>query len=477
VPQPTKLPTFTLELQLIFQGNALQILHINTNQQLFIGDAPECDFFLAGVPKTPLITITAEGPALCFSEESSGYLSGALRTPLSDLQGIKPHHEDPGLRTVLLRLGACYVMNVGSRLVLRLRSVAPPVPLSREAKKDRSIWSYTAASALLHSLLLILFFQVSPEARSLDLTLLQSKNLLARVQAQPTEENPEEIPTWLSEKMRSGLIGEQEGRMHNGPSGAMGKKHAKHQQGLYQLKGQDPHLARQQAEAVAQQAGIIALIKGSAAESSPFASVFGKETMVGADPQDILGGLLGERLAEAEGGYGLGLRGTGFGGNYKGEGTLGAGSWGLSGAGAGGSCDATCRSGFLGHGSGTGTGIGKDKLEKKRTHTAGAPEAMEGRVTVVGSLDKDVIRRVIKRAMPAIKYCYEQGLLQNKNLAGKVSIYFVISNNGTVASATPKAGISATVDQCVAKKISQLAFPNPGGLVEVTYPFVFQATK
>jgi hypothetical protein len=466
---------YSLEVTLLFQKTTLQVLHLNEPKALSLGDAPGCDFFIAGLPKTPLVTLTEQGEAFCFLRGAAGYLSD--ETKRQQLSSVTNTSKD-GLCAVLIAPRTRYVLQLGA-LELQLQRVEQAMPIKDEASKDRNIWSYTAASTLFHSLLLLLLFQVSPEERSLDLALLQSNNLLVSFQTQPTEEKPEEIPNWRSEKMRSGLLGEREGRMHNGPSGAMGKKHAKQQQGLYQVQGlsQDPHLARHQAEALAQQAGIIALIKGGAGVASPFASLFGKETMVGTDPKDILGGLLGERTAEAGGGYGLGLRGTGMGGNYKGEGTLGAGSFGLSGAGAGGSCDeTTCTGVGLGFGSGMGSGR---EIKKEKTHTASAPEAIEGKSTssCPQCLDKDVIRRVIRRAMPGIKYCYEQGLLQNKNLAGKVSIHFVIANNGAVVSATPKAGISATVDQCVARKISQLSFPTPGGLVEVDYPFLFQSTK
>lgn len=59
-----------------------------------------------------------------------------------------------------------------------------------------------------------------------------------------------------------------------------------------------------------------------------------------------------------------------------------------------------------------------------------------------------------------------------------MKISFVIAPTGSVASSSPAgAGVSAEVDSCVAKKIGQLSFPAPegGGIVEVTYPFIFQS--
>jgi hypothetical protein len=94
-------------------------------------------------------------------------------------------------------------------------------------------------------------------------------------------------------------------------------------------------------------------------------------------------------------------------------------------------------------------------------------------------LDRDEIKRVIKRAMPGIKFCYEQGLRQNATLGGKIRIRFVVAANGSVASSNPIEGIESSVDSCVANKISQLSFPMPqgGNIAEITYPFLFQSAQ
>ena len=106
---------------------------------------------------------------------------------------------------------------------------------------------------------------------------------------------------------------------------------------------------------------------------------------------------------------------------------------------------------------------------------AGAPEVTDEKAEIKGALDKDVVRRAIRRAMPSLRYCYEQALAATPSLQGKVVVYFVIAANGAVTSSTTTKGIQADVDACVAKKIGLLSFPAPsdGKEVKVTYPFIF----
>jgi photosystem II stability/assembly factor-like uncharacterized protein len=74
--------------------------------------------------------------------------------------------------------------------------------------------------------------------------------------------------------------------------------------------------------------------------------------------------------------------------------------------------------------------------------------------------------------------CYEQGLVKNPNLEGRVATRFVIGRSGTVQSAQnggsdlPDSGVVG----CVVSAFYGLSFPEPeGGIVTVTYPIVFTA--
>ncbi len=127
----------------------------------------------------------------------------------------------------------------------------------------------------------------------------------------------------------------------------------------------------------------------------------------------------------------------------------------------------------ISHGSGTGSGYGRvtNKLAPK-------PQVRAGKPVTKGKLDKDVIRRVIRRKLPRIRYCYEKALLKQPTLAGTVRATFVISPSGTVTQAEVK-GFDALVDACIATTLRSMQFPKPrgGGSVTVRYPFTFAPSK
>jgi TonB family protein len=98
--------------------------------------------------------------------------------------------------------------------------------------------------------------------------------------------------------------------------------------------------------------------------------------------------------------------------------------------------------------------------------------------TVMGSLDKELIRKVIHANRGQIRYCYESQLNRFPKLEGKVSVKFVISASGSVATsqvAGSTAG-NAELETCVAGRVKTWMFPKPkgGGVVVVTYPFIFK---
>ena len=99
------------------------------------------------------------------------------------------------------------------------------------------------------------------------------------------------------------------GRRHKGEEGKMGKATYGNREGLYGLKGPkdnpDPRLAQE----MARNAGSLGLLKQS--EGSHIASIFGRDTALGQDQSDVLGGLIGNQSGATSGVGGLGLVGTG----------------------------------------------------------------------------------------------------------------------------------------------------------------------
>jgi TonB family protein len=183
-------------------------------------------------------------------------------------------------------------------------------------------------------------------------------------------------------------------------------------------------------------------------------NVFGPGGL-GTGINNALGGLQGGAgVGDAQGVGGLGSRGSGAGGGGNGLGLGGLGTKG-GGRGAGGS--------------------GLDLGGRGREGTRIIP----GKTTVVGGLDKDVIMKVIKRHQNEIKFCYEQELQKNPALGGKVAVAWTIDPSGAVSeAAVSESSISnANVESCIVQRIRRWKFPEPdgGGIVNVTFPWIFKA--
>jgi TonB family protein len=175
-----------------------------------------------------------------------------------------------------------------------------------------------------------------------------------------------------------------------------------------------------------------------------------------------MGGLMGDQAGSNFGFGGLGMSGTGRGGGGTGEGTIGLGNMGTIGHGGGG-----------GEGSGYGRGAGGFHGRSSKV-----PEIKSGAADVRGSLSKEVIRRVIRRHLNEVKFCYEQQLNQRPDLSGRVKVKFIISPSGAVQSAVVSGSTlgNQKAETCIAQAVRRWTFPKPegGGIVVVNYPFMLR---
>ncbi len=175
---------------------------------------------------------------------------------------------------------------------------------------------------------------------------------------------------------------------------------------------------------------------------------------------NAMGSMVGTEIGESYGVGGLGLVGTGRGGGGTGEGTIGLGSTGLIGKGGG--------------GSGVGYGRGSAGAAKVNGRV---PRVRMAKATVAGSIDKDLIRRVVRSHVGEVRKCYEDGLSRDPNLKGRVSIQFTIGKSGKVTvSVVAESSLSDdAVGECIAKTALGWKFPeNPSGTIVITYPFVLE---
>ena len=96
------------------------------------------------------------------------------------------------------------------------------------------------------------------------------------------------------------------------------------------------------------------------------------------------------------------------------------------------------------------------------------------------SIDREAIRRVVRRNVPAIRACYNQELNRNKNLRGKVVVEWDIADAGRVVGTRVKSNSMANrrVADCIRRLIATLTFPSPGAneVARVAFPFVFASS-
>jgi Ca-activated chloride channel homolog len=165
----------------------------------------------------------------------------------------------------------------------------------------------------------------------------------------------------------------------------------------------------------------------------------------------IIGGVVGSQTGTQYGSGGFGARGSGLGGGGTGEGLGGLGTRGRG-------------RGASGYGASSGG-------------SSGSPSANVGSPIILGALDKSVIDRVIKQHLNQFRYCYQKELNKHPALAGKVVIKFTIGADGSVAAAEVKSSTlnNEVVENCMVARFMRLQFDAPagGGIVIVSYPFVF----
>ena len=99
---------------------------------------------------------------------------------------------------------------------------------------------------------------------------------------------------------------------------------------------------------------------------------------------------------------------------------------------------------------------------------------------VRGSMDKEVIRRVIRQNLSQVQRCYQEGLGRVPGLRGRVVVEFTIDKTGRVVRSVVKQTTlgDMAVEQCIARQARGWRFPKPtgGGIVIVSYPFVLRTS-
>jgi Ca-activated chloride channel family protein len=127
-------------------------------------------------------------------------------------------------------------------------------------------------------------------------------------------------------------------------------------------------------------------------------------------------------------------------------------------------------------GGGTGSGYGRGSGAGFGGRGMRVPRVRMAKAKVMGSLNKDIIRRIVRAHINEVRHCYNQALVRDPNAKGRIVIEFVIDASGRVSVAVvlESALEDERVGQCITRAVQQWRFPRApdAGTVLVRYPFV-----
>ncbi len=267
-------------------------------------------------------------------------------------------------------------------------------------------------------------------------------------EAEAPKKNP--LLQRLAEQQQPGEAGEK----HRGKEGKMGRPDAAPNKENRSV----PKAIDINAKDLVKRSGLLNVLDSNAGGGGGLATIFGGGGL-GGDVKGAIGNLLGPKTGDAHGFGGLGVKGTGTGGGGMGE-TVGIGGIGT-----------------LGRGGGLANyGIGAARLDPKKSLEPQVSDDGEARVT---GYDKELIRKVIRRNIMQIRFCYEKELQHQPDLAGRVVVLFVIDSSGNVPSARITEGTTLhheALGACICSRVQSWSFPAPKGGAQamVTYPFIFK---
>lgn len=466
---PSDVDTAEAALEVIILWGELSILHvahISPPRAFCVGEI-DTDFLIGseslGTERMPIVVEHGSGVAIVIPAAAMGDITIADQVvsfeELAAQERILPGGVYP------LPLGAtARFEHRGFTFIVNQTSAARRVGVGERRSVKEHVW--TMASLLVHGGLLLAFQFLPPHSSVLSMDLLNADSRLVSYFDQPLEQVEQDKPEWLEEKpdAEGGT-----GKSHADERGEMGKQEQPRTNNKYAIKGPadnpNPQMARSEAKALAATAGIVGMLRQSVGAWNSPTSMFGAESALGRDPDDALGKLLGNQIGANNGFGGLDSIGTGRGGGGDGKGTVGLGRLGTIGH---------------GHGTGGGDGYGSGAGGPIRDHIAKVPRVRSNPPEIHGSLSKEIIRRTIGLHINEVRHCYSQELTAHPDLQGRVTVKFIISPTGTVqAAAAENSDLgNAKVEQCVAQAVRRWPFPAPegGGLVIVSYPFVFSQT-
>jgi len=427
---------------------------------------------IQNAPEVPVIVNQTGVPQFVFLPGSTGEADiGGVKYTLQEMieRNLAKTYKVAGAWAVDMPPDGRFKMEVGG-LTIQAKSVARPRRVAGAGKRDKAMaFSFVGAILVVAGAITAMKLAYSADDGSL-ISATSDEERLAELteyvkrqeERQPEEKPPEEVPDQPQEQVSTRPSGERA----KGPQGAAGRPDvSRSANGSMQIEDRHtrPHTSNMAAAAnAARENSILAVLDAAgpaaAMDNEPFGAEFDPDPSSGTGDHTTRGALNGNAPGDAFGWGGLGPAGQGLGGGGTG------GGYGVGGP------------GVMGTGPGGNGGIGGPIHARLPPRAPRGPSVHAAPPTVSGSLNPETIRRVVLRNLNQVKRCHEQGLHEDPQMGGRVSIRFTIAMGGLVttsdvADKDPK--ISSSVAQCIAGVVRRLQFAEPpdGSPTRITYPF------
>lgn len=440
-PVTTGLGGECAEVELFWGDTRVSVWQLQPGEQFHAGTAPGCDALLQGIARAPVLrgdvngwVIAAPRPLQLFLEENGRVLGG----PELLVRG-RSQADAHGL-VVPLPQKAVAILRSGN-LSLRVRRTGGAPRVGGEQTDWKGVLIASIAAILMMAGMKFWSAAVPTPTRSGgEAELIRPRPLIVRAAPQ----KPNHAPVLDAQKQPQARDPGKAVARHMGQEGEAGSKTAPRRNARAERKMDDRTLIAQ--------TGLLKALGGGTGKNDVFGVALEKGT------RDAMGHLTGPRVADARGDGGMGLKslgGRGGGGDGSGLGLARIGTNGIGG-------------GLANYGDGKGGLRGKEN---------GDIGLGPGKPEVTGSIDPELIRKVVHDHRAQIRTCYETQLTNKPSLAGKLVSAWTIDQAGTVTEAHTQESTlrDPSVESCVAAKIKTWRFPIPkgGGEVFVTYPFIF----
>lgn len=455
------------EVILMWGDDVLNVTHVSPPRDIVLGDGGEYALGrdVLGADRLPIV-LERGGQLTCvIPEGANGAITiGDASKSFADLEAegrLSAYDALPGARLYPLPDDAsARVEHRGLTFLVKRTAQGRAVGASGLRMKHTG---WIGLSLAVHAVFLVLFYFMPPQSQALSIDGITAQDRLIAYMVEPPERTEDPLPEWSN--AAGGQPGE-EGARHDGDEGEAGDPEERRTRNRMGIQGDpddpNPEMARErireEMDSLVAIGAVRALLGSWNSPTSPYAA----DRAHGNDAISALGALMGDQLGANAGHGGLGMRGTGRGAGGMGEGTLGLGRLG------------TICGGCNGPGGRYGTSVGS----LARRDSPGGPTVRPARAAIRGALSQEAIRRVVRRHLAEVRFCYEQGLQSNPSLEGRVAVTWIIGADGAVQNASLSSSElgSSRVEGCVVEAVRRWAFPAPdgGGIVGVTYPFVLQ---